>query len=253
MKVLGRFLGKEAREIVRTWRLPVLGGLVLFFALTGPVLALYTPELIKSLATQQPGVIIQVPDPTWRDAYLQWTSNLSEIVAFVTLIVGAGAIAGEVSSGTATLVLTKPVSRVAFVLAKALSLMGLVTGVVLAGAAVTQLLTYVVFGEAPWRELWLPTALWLGFAAVLVALTTLLSAVLPTLAAAGTGIAVFLLASGLGFLDAVKEYSPVGLMTGTTDLLVGKDVSLVWPLATSVVVVVGFLALASALFARREL
>lgn len=253
MKALVRFLGKEAREMVRTWRLPVLGGLVLFFALTGPVLALYTPELLKSLGTQQPGVVIKLPDPTWRDAYLQWTSNLSEIVAFVTLIVGAGAIAGEVSNGTTTLVLTKPVSRVSFVLAKALSLMGLVTATVLAGMALTQVVTYATFGTAPAAELWQPTAVWLAFAAVLVSLTTLLSAVMPTLAAAGTGIAVFLLVSGLGFLDPVKRYSPVGLLTGTTDMLLGKDPALGWPLVTGAALTVLLLALASGLFARREL
>ncbi len=37
------FLGKELREIVRTWRIWVLPGIVLFFAVTGPVIARLPP------------------------------------------------------------------------------------------------------------------------------------------------------------------------------------------------------------------
>lgn len=253
MAAFMRFLGKEVREIVRTWRLPVLGGMTLFFALSGPILALYTPELLESFASQQPGTVFQVPDPTWRDAYLQWTGNLTEIVAFVTIIVGAGTVASEVTSGTAILVLTKPVSRVSFVLAKAAALFGLVAVTAVIGTALTQGVTYAVFGEAPSADLWGPTALWLVFAAVLVALTVLLSSLMPTLAAAGTSIALFLVASGLGFMEPVKEYTPVGLMTATNDILLGKEPSIAWPLVSGVLATVVLLALAAGAFARREL
>ena len=41
--------------MLRTWRLPVVGGVVLFFALTGPVLALLTPEILRSMQASQPG------------------------------------------------------------------------------------------------------------------------------------------------------------------------------------------------------
>lgn len=253
MKAFLRFLGKETREMMRTWRLPVLIGMTLFFAATGPLLALYTPQLLESFAQQQPGAVIQVPDPTWRDAYLQWAGNLSEIVALVTLIIGAGSVAGEVAGGTATLVLTKPVSRSSFVLAKATALYGLVAATVIAGAALTQGLTLVLFGEAPGADVWAPTALWLVFAAVLVALATLCSTLMPTLAAAGTSLAVFLVTSGLGFLEPVKAYSPVGLMTGASDLLLGKEPVLVWPIVSGIAAVVVLLAAASASFSRREL
>lgn len=253
MRAFFRFVGKECREIVRTWRLPVVAGFVLFFALTGPVLALYTPQLIESLSTQQPGIVIQVPDPTWRDAYLQWTGNLGETIALVVVIAGAGAIAGEVAGGTTSLVLTKPVSRTSFVLAKAVSLYLLVAISVIAGAALTQGMTYATFSEAPGAQLWGPTLVWLGFALVLVALTTSLSAVMPTLAAAGTGIAVYLLGSGLGFLDAMQKRTPVGLMTAVNKLVTGSEPALAWPFGTAVVLVVLLLGFAAFAFNRREL
>ena len=57
----GTFLGKERRETVKTWRLWVLPGILVFLGLTSPVLTKLTPELLKATANSQPGVIIQVP------------------------------------------------------------------------------------------------------------------------------------------------------------------------------------------------
>src|SRR5665647_131722 len=41
------FARKEALEILRTWRIWVLPGILLFFALTGPVLARFTPDDLR--------------------------------------------------------------------------------------------------------------------------------------------------------------------------------------------------------------
>ncbi len=49
------FARKEAREIVSTWRIWVLPAIVVFFAITSPLLARYTPEIVGSLAGSQLG------------------------------------------------------------------------------------------------------------------------------------------------------------------------------------------------------
>ncbi len=49
------FLDKERRETFRTWRLWVLPGILLFLALSSPVLTKLTPELLKATANSQPG------------------------------------------------------------------------------------------------------------------------------------------------------------------------------------------------------
>jgi ABC-2 type transport system permease protein len=248
-----RFLGKELVEIARTWRLPVVGGVVLVFALTGPVLALLTPQLLESIQSGQSGVIIQVPEPMWRDAYAQWVKNLSQIVAFVAIIVAAGSVAGEVASGTAALVVTKPVSRSAFVVAKALSLFVLIASTVLAGAAVTQLVTLLVFGEAPAAELWLPTIVWLVFAALLISIATFLSTLVSTLAAAGIGVGVFFAVSLTALWGPAVRYSPAGLVGAPAELLAGRELGLAWPLVTAVVASIVLVWLGAWAFSRREL
>lgn len=248
-----RFLGKEFVEIARTWRLPVVGGVAFFFALTGPILALMTPQLIESMQSSQPGVVIQIPEPIWRDAYVQWVKNLSQIVAFVTIIAASGAVAGEVASGTAMLVLTKPVSRAAFVVAKALSLFALIAVTVLLGTAFTQVVTFAVFGEAPAAELWGPTLAWLVFAALLVSVSILLSTMVSTLAAAGIGVGIFFAISLSALWGPAVRYTPAGLVGAPSDLLMGGEPALVWPVATALATCIVLVALGAWTFSRREL
>lgn len=253
MSGLLHFLGKEMKELVRTWRLPVIGGVVLLFALTGPLLALATPALLKSMEASQPGVVIRLPDPTWVDAYAQWVKNLGQIVAFVAIIAAGGSVAGEVASGTAMLVLTKPVSRAAFVVAKVIGLIALVAGCVVAGAALTQAVTLAVFGEAPAVELWVPTLSWLALAALLISITVALSTVVSTLAAAGIGVGVFFAVSLAALWAPLQRYTPVGLTSAPAEYLAGKDPELLVPVATSLLGVVVITALGAWLFSRREL
>ncbi len=248
-----RFFTKELAEIARTWRLPVLGGFLLFFALSGPVLAQLTPALLESMTTSQPGVVIQVPDPTWRDAYAQWVKNLSQMGSFLIVIMAAGTVAGEVAGGTAALVLTKPVSRSAFVVAKAVALEAVLVGAVAAGTAITQAVTLGVFGRAPGADLWLATAVWLAFASVLVSVAVALSTVLPTLAAAGVGVAVFFALSAITLWEPAVKYSPAGLLGAPGQLVAGGDVAVGWPLAAALVLSVLLVALGAVAFARREL
>jgi len=49
MNGFSAFLRKEVSEILSTWRIWVLPGIVLFFAITGPPLAKFTLELLGSL------------------------------------------------------------------------------------------------------------------------------------------------------------------------------------------------------------
>lgn len=255
MSGLTAFLGKELREILRTWRIWVLPGIVLFFAISGPPLAKITPELLGSLMTdQQPGVVIQLPDPTYVDAYLQWTKNLSQMVLFAVIIMFGGIISAEKKSGTAALVLTKPLSRSAFVLAKFVSQAALVALPVMAGALATWGITYAVFGEAPLLPLAEATGAWLVFALMFVALMELLSAALDSQAgAAGMGFGAYILLSVAGLWGPALDYTPAGLVGAPTNLVMGKTAALGWPLASAVAIAALCVAGAVLVFRRREL
>jgi ABC-2 type transport system permease protein len=248
-------MGKEMREILRSWRIWVVPGIALFFAATGPALAKLTPQLLSSMSSSTPGLdFSKLPLPTYVDAYGQWIKNLSQIVTFVLLVSFGGIISSEVSAGTAVLVLTKPVSRAAFVVAKALSAAVLLFGTVFVGTIVTWGFTAFVFGEAPLKGLPEACLAWLVFALFLMSFVLLLSASFDSWAAAsGGGVALFFTLAVLTIWTPALRYTPVGLMGVPTEFLAGKTVEWIGPMLITVGLTVALVAAAAVVFSRREL
>ncbi|MDO8915397.1 MAG: ABC transporter permease [Coriobacteriia bacterium] len=249
------FVRKEATEILRTWRILVLPGILLFFAITGPVMARFTPEILKAVA-DMPAAAIKalIPDPTYLDSYGQWAKNLSQIGLFALIIVYGGIVSSERKSGTAVLVLTKPVSRSAFIAAKALVHAAFLTVIVTAGTLVTWGGTALTFGSAPVAPLLDSAFSWLVFALLFLSLMTLLSVALPSQAgAAGVGIGVYALLAIAGLSKTLTLYTPVGLSSAPSVLASGKHFALLWPVLSSVALSVALVAAAAWLFSRQEL
>ena len=253
MSGFAAFAGKEAREILRTWRIWVLPGILLFFALTGPVLAKLTPQLVGALAGDQlKGLVI--PTPTYHDAYTQWIKNLSQIALFALIIIYGGIISSERKSGTAVLVLTKPVSRTAFVIAKAVVHSAFLAVLVVTGTLITWGVTAAVFGQAPGSALWSSSLVWLVFGVLFIALMTLLSVLIGSAAgAAGAGLGAYALVSIAAIWKPLGTYSPAALATMPSSLAAGKDVAVLWPVLTSLLLAAALFALAALTFRRSEL
>jgi ABC-2 type transport system permease protein len=254
MSGFAHVLGKEFTEIRRTWRLPTVLGVLVFFAIMSPLAAKATPWLVSSVTTSQPGVVIQIPEPTYVDSYVQWIKNLAQMGVLLVVFASAGLIANERSSGTAALVVTKPVSRSAFSVAKYVAQALLVAASTVIGTLVVLAGTWAIFGEAPLEGIVAASAAWLVAALFAISLTLALSAAFPTIAAGIGGLAVWWVLGGLLSLwEPAVTYSPVGLLSAPTDLLAGNDVALGWPLATAALLIVAFVGLAGAIFSWREL
>ena len=253
MSGFAAFAGKEAREIPRTWRIWVLPGILLFFALTGPVLAKVTPQLLQTLAGDQfKGLVL--PAPTYLDAYGQWIKNLSGIALYAVIIIYGSIISSELKSGTAVLVLTKPVSRTAFVVAKAAVHSAFLATLVVAGTLITWGLTAALFGLAPGSALWFSALQWLVFGILFIALMTLLSVLIGSAAgAAGAGLGAYALLSIAAIWKPLGTYSPAALTAQPASLAAGKDVAVLWPVLTSLLLAVVLVALAALAFRRRDL
>jgi ABC-2 type transport system permease protein len=254
MPGFGAFLAKGLREIARTWRIWVLPGIVLFFAVSGPPLAKITPELLSSFVADQPGMVIEFPEPTYIDAYLQWTKNLQLIVLFAVIIMFGGVISAEKRSGTAILALTKPLSRASFVLATFVSQAVLLVASVVVGAQVPWGATYAIFAEAPAAPLAAATGVWLLFGVMFLALMVLLSASIDSQAgAAGLGFLGYIALSIGTLWSPAVEYTPAALVGAPTQLVMEEAAALGWPIAATVALTVALVAAAVLIFRRREL
>lgn len=246
------FARKETREIVRTWRIWVLPGVLLFFALTGPLLARFTPQLLGAVAGSQFSHL-SLPTPTYVDAYSEWLKNLSTLL-FVIIIVYGGIVSSESKRGTAALVLTKPLSRTAFIIAKTAVHTAFLGVLVVVGTLVTWGLTAAIFGAAPGSALWSASLTWLVFGSLFIALMTLLSVLISSAAgAAGAGLGLYAVVSIAAIWKPLGTYSPAALTSQPASLAAGTGAAVLWPMLTSLVLAGLLVALAAQVFRRKDL
>ena len=254
MSGFSTFLAKEFTEIRKTWRIWVIPGMLLFFAITSPIIADITPALMASISKSQPGMKVQMPPATWRDSYAQFLKSLSQMVLIAVVITGAGAVSGERNAGTAVLTLTKPVSRAAFVMAKILSQAGLLIVATVLSTAVCAVLTITIFGPAPLGPLVASVSIWTIDALLMIVVMTLFSAGFASRGAStGAGLGFFFLTLLISIWPAANRYSFVGLMSVSGKALMRQPTGALWPVGTALVAgVLGALG-AVRLFEKQEL
>jgi ABC-2 type transport system permease protein len=248
------FLGKEFTEIRKTWRIWVIPGMLVFFAITSPIIAQVTPALLGSMAKSQPGMVVKIPSPTWRDAYAQYLKSLSQMVLIAVVIAGAGAVSGERSSGTAILTLTKPLSRAGFVMAKIVSQAGLLVAATIVSSAVCLGVTVGLFGAAPLEPLLVAVSIWTIDALLLTIVMTLFSAGFASRgASAGAGLGFWFLTLLISIWPPANRYSFVGLISASGRALGSQPVDALWPVATALIAGAACALAAIRVFETREL
>lgn len=150
--------------------------------------------------------------------------------------------------------LTKPVSRTAFIVAKAVVHSAFLAALVVAGTLITGGLTAALFGQAPGSALWFASLVWLAFGVLFIALMTLLSVLIgSSAAAAGVGLGAYALVSIAAIWKPLGTYSPAALTKVPSSLLAGKDVSVLWPVLTSLLLAAALFGLTAGAFRRSEL
>ena len=247
---------KELRQQMRTFRAPVVLGVFVVIGLGSPLIAKVTPELISSLATDELGgmELLLLKEPGTSDALFQYQKNFALLPLMVVLL-SMGLVGGEKRRGTAPVVLSKPVTRRGFLLAKvAAGALLYLLGTVLSASG-CLVYTTVLFGEVH-----LPGFLVLNGLLVLtlwcyLGITLLGSVVFSsTAAAAGMGLAAFAVFSALAFLPSVAKFTPGGLGRAVTDLVLGREPGgMVTAVLASALLLAAAVAAAERVFSSQEI
>ena len=246
-------LRKELLEQWRTTRLPLVATVFLLVGLASPLLARFTPEILKAVGGDQFSIVL--PTPTAADAYDQLAKNLGQFGAIIAVLLAMGSVATEKERGTAALILTKPAGRGAFLTAKLVAIattLGISTAVAGVGA---WFYTLVLF-EAPPIGGFTAAMILQWLALVAYAAITFLGSTLTrsALAAAGLGVVAFIALGILGIIPAIGRYLPTGLGTPARALAIGQPgVDALGPTIATVLLVAGLLAVAWLAFRRQEL
>jgi ABC-2 type transport system permease protein len=250
---LAPLLRKELLEQWRTMRLPIVAAVFLLVGLASPLLARFTPEILKAVGGDQFSIVL--PTPTAADAWAQLAKNLGQFGALVAVLLAMGSVATEKERGTAALILTKPAGRDAFLLAKMVAIattLGISTAIAGAGA---WLYTLILFEPLPVAG-FVAAMLLQWLALVAYAAVTFLGSTLTrsALAAAGLGVAAFIVLGILGIIPAIGPYLPTGLGDPARALALGlPGVDALGPAVASIVLVAALFAAAALAFRRQEL
>jgi len=249
-------LRKELLEQWRSYRLLIVGVVLLSFGLASPLLARYTPELLKLAVPpgMGPAILNLIPTPTIADAVDQYLKNMSQFGILLALLMTMGTVAQEKDKGTAALMLVKPMPRGVFLGAKFVALaLTFAASILLAGFA-CYYYTLLLFGALN-LPMWLAVnGLLLLSLLVYVALTLLCSTVTRSqVVAAGMAFGVLILLSAGGAIPRVGDYLP-GRLTGWAGGLAKGAAVAAWPaLWVSVGLILAALLVAWILFERQEL
>jgi ABC-2 type transport system permease protein len=247
-------LAKEWKESLRNGKLLIVSLIFLFFGFSSPLLAKFTPQLIKALGTGESGVSITMPEPVVADAIAQFIKNVGGNGMLIAIIIGIGMVVREKERGTAAFVLTKPVSHAAFLLAKVASIaLTLAIGIVLAAIA-TFWYTSLLFTTIPLGGFIAASALiFLGLFAIST-VAFLGSTIMPsTVSSAGFGIAAYIILMILSALPKIGPFIPGLASSQSSALALGNTPVDLWkPLLANGLAIVVFVGLAWILFTRQE-
>ena len=247
-------LAKEFREQWRTWKMIVLLAVFLITGIISPVLARYTPELLKSIPNLPAGLADFIPAPTVADSVVQYLKNTEQFGILLVILLTMGVVAQEKERGTAAILLTKPVSRSAVILAKWLAGMTIVLAGLLVGGLACFAYTVVLFEPLPFGAFWVMNLLLFVYLGVYLTVALMASTLARSqaIAAAGAfgGLIVLII---LGSLPRLSDYMPGQLVTWSSSLVLKGD-STAWPaLGVAAGIIVLALVIACLRFEREEI
>lgn len=245
MRELTVLVRKELKEQLRTKKILILAIIFLFVAVASPILAKVTPELLKNISV--PGMTINLPEATYKDSLDQFIKNISQIALLVLVFVVAGTVSDEKSKKTLEIVLTKPISRTKFILAKFIGNFLSISAVFLVASALFYTYTVTTFSAFSLANFSLMAVIVLLYVLMIVAITILASTLVRnSILAGGIGFVSFILfGTVFSLIHAIKQYSPNVIFSNYKDVVLsGWSQDLAWPtvVVVSVIVVATFVA-----------
>ncbi|MBI4768886.1 MAG: ABC transporter permease subunit [Chloroflexi bacterium] len=252
---MGALLKKELREQWRTYRFLVVTAVLMLFGLLSPLLARYTPELLKSMPGLPPELGEIIPAATVGDAVGQYLKNTVQFGVILALLIPMSAVAGEKERGTAAMLLSKPVSRETFLLAKFAALgLTFLAGMALGGLG-GYYYTGILFEWLPPDRFAALSGLLLLYLLVYLALTLFASALARTqAAAAGIAFGLYLLMGLAGVIPQLARILPGKLVAWGGQIALGQAAEPPWAaLWVSVGLILAALAGAGIALRRQEL
>ncbi|TLS37555.1 ABC transporter permease [Pseudalkalibacillus caeni] len=248
---------KECMESWRNYKWLWMPSVFLILGLMQPITTYYLPDILATAGELPEGSEISIPIPPAPDVIAATFGQFSQIGILVLVLASMGIVAGERASGTASMILARPVSRFSFISAKWAAMLLLTWLSYLVGYAGSWYYTFLLIGEVEATNAigaFFVYGLWLTFA---VTLTVFFSTILKN-----AGIVAFLSIGSLLVISALSHtltkllaWSPGRLSVHASSIVStgeGAD-HFFLALSVSIGIIIVLLILAYYLFKQKEL
>jgi ABC-2 type transport system permease protein len=256
---LSTFISALRKEMLQQWRtkrLIVVLAVFVLFGLTSPLIANFTPQILSSMEGAEQFAEL-IPVPTAADGVGQYIKNLTQFGFILAILLGMGAVAGEKEKGTAAMILSKPMSRWAFILSKFSAQTIVYTLGFMIATLGAYYYTIVLFGPFDFRDFIVISLLLELWLLTYVAVTLLGSTIGKTTgAAAGISLAGSVLILLAGNIPQVGMLFPSGLTAWASQIGSGITEEVMingGAVALAIVIIVICLITAVGVFERQEL
>jgi ABC-2 type transport system permease protein len=250
--MLRTLLAKEFREQWRTWKMVVFMAVFLITGISSPVLAKYTPALLKSIPNLPAGLADFIPTPTVADSVAQYLKNTEQFGILLVILLTMSVMAQEKERGTAAMLLTKPISCSAVILAKWLAGMTMLLAGLLVDGLACLAYTAVLFEPLPFGAFWILNLLMLVNLGVYLTVALMASTLARTqaMAAAGAfgGLVVLII---LGSIPRLGDSMPGQLANWGSSLVLKGDIT-AWPALGVAAVMIALALIIACLRLERE-
>ncbi|HUV43762.1 MAG TPA: ABC transporter permease subunit [Dehalococcoidales bacterium] len=251
MTGLVALLKKELREQLRTYKLLIVTAVFLFFGFATPLLIKYTPQLLEATGED---IIVQMPEPSAAMAIGEYAGTIVQIGVLIAVLMLMGAVARERNRGLAAMILSKPVSRGAYITAKFLATSVSFIAALVLGSTACWIYTVLLIEPASvsaFLGLNLLMALFLVFC---LSVTLLCSSLFRNqLIAGGVALVVLVVQALLTQVPGFGDYMP-GQLTGWGIGLLSSPQPAAWPaVAVCMVLTIACLFLSPVVLRRKEL
>ncbi|MDP3450559.1 MAG: ABC transporter permease subunit [Anaerolineaceae bacterium] len=244
---------KEFLEQRRTRKFLIALVVLVLFGMTSPLMAKMTPQIM----TMVPGgeaFVGMIPEPTINDAVTQYIKNITQFGILLGLVFSMGSMTVEKDKGTAAMILSKPMPRGSFLLAKFASLaLTFIIAVVIAGVA-AYYYTYFLFGQMNILNWITLNGLIVLYILVYIAITLLYSTLTRTqYVAIGLSFGTLIFLGILGSLPGFGINLPDALISNASLLMSGYPVTNWTGLWVSLGIIVVSITTAWLVFRKQEL
>lgn len=248
------FYHKEMLESIRNYKLIWIPVVFIILGIMQPLTTYYMPEILRASGDIPPALLASFEIPSAAEVMAQALGQYGSIGLLVLALGAMNALAGERSSGTAEMVLVRPLAPAIMVFAKWAAQLTLIVIAIGLGALGAGYYTEQLIGSLSWGAVIAAAALYGLWLLCIVSMTLLFSAFLRApvaaflalLSAAGLSVAHSLLASWFDWTPAALTGLSAKVLTegGRLDL---------WPCLSAVALIIICITVASLLTRRNSL